>query len=230
MILQARLRANVKFHVNSAACQFRGADFCNYHLRAAGDAHELGEALTPRIRQIARSVFAICCGTGTHRMRPAFRNRVQAMGIEGMVIAPRSPWRNPYVERLIGSIRCEYLDHIIIFNDRRFRRVCRCIFTIIMGWSEHVFRSPRVVWNRTAYRLSVGEIIAFSEVRTASSPTNVAPHDLLWRPNRRTRFGVGPFSFYTVSLGCNGVQNPCTVSRSEQRLRVNSTRLGSVFS
>src|ERR1700730_9128735 len=38
---------------------------------------------------------------------PAFRNRVQAMGIEEIVTAPRSPWQNPYVERLIGSIRRE---------------------------------------------------------------------------------------------------------------------------
>jgi hypothetical protein len=32
------------------------------------------------------------------------------------VITPRSPWQNPYAERLIGSIRREYLDHVIIFN------------------------------------------------------------------------------------------------------------------
>ena len=36
---------------------------------------------------------------------PAFRHRVRAMGIEEVVTAPRSPWQNPYVERLIGSIR-----------------------------------------------------------------------------------------------------------------------------
>src|ERR1700681_795817 len=46
-----------------------------------------------------------------------FRNRVQAMGIKQVVTAPRSPWQNPYVERLIGSIRRECLDHTIIFND-----------------------------------------------------------------------------------------------------------------
>jgi putative transposase len=40
------------------------------------------------------------------------------MGIEEIVTAPRSPWQNPYVERLIGSIRRECLDHVIIFNER----------------------------------------------------------------------------------------------------------------
>jgi len=41
----------------------------------------------------------------------AFRDRVQAMGIKQVVTAPRSPWQNPYVDRLIGSIRRECLDH-----------------------------------------------------------------------------------------------------------------------
>jgi putative transposase len=59
---------------------------------------------------------------------PAFRNRVQAMGIEEIVTAPRSPWQNPYVERLIGSIRRECLDHIIIFNERHLRGVLSSYF------------------------------------------------------------------------------------------------------
>ena len=54
---------------------------------------------------------------------PAFRDRVKAMGIEEVVTAPRSPWQNPFVERLIGSIRRECLDHIIIFNERHLRHV-----------------------------------------------------------------------------------------------------------
>jgi putative transposase len=45
------------------------------------------------------------------------------MGIEEVVAAPRSPWQNPYVERLIGSIRRECLDHVIILNERHRRRV-----------------------------------------------------------------------------------------------------------
>jgi putative transposase len=52
-----------------------------------------------------------------------FRNRVETMGITEVVTAPRSPWQNPYVERVIGSIRRECLDHIVIFNERHLRRV-----------------------------------------------------------------------------------------------------------
>ena len=52
-----------------------------------------------------------------------FRKRLRAMDIEDVVAAPRSPWQNPYVERVIGSIRRECLDHVVIFNERHLRRV-----------------------------------------------------------------------------------------------------------
>jgi transposase InsO family protein len=52
-----------------------------------------------------------------------FCNRVEAMGIKEVVTAPRSPWQNAYVERVIGSIRRECLDHVVIFNERHQRRV-----------------------------------------------------------------------------------------------------------
>ena len=52
-----------------------------------------------------------------------FRKRVAAMGITEVITAPRSPWQNACVERAIGSIRRECLDHIVIFNERHLRRV-----------------------------------------------------------------------------------------------------------
>jgi transposase InsO family protein len=52
-----------------------------------------------------------------------FRRRVTGMGITEVVCAPSSPWQNPYAERLIGSIRRECLDHLIVFNERHLRRV-----------------------------------------------------------------------------------------------------------
>jgi len=45
------------------------------------------------------------------------------MGITEVITAPRSPWQNGYVERVIASIRRECLDHIVIFNQRHLRRV-----------------------------------------------------------------------------------------------------------
>lgn len=54
-----------------------------------------------------------------------FRRRVRAMGIRDRPTTPRSPWQNAYVERLVGSIRRECLDHLIIFGEAHLRRVLR---------------------------------------------------------------------------------------------------------
>ena len=45
------------------------------------------------------------------------------MGIRDRPISPRSPWQNPYAERLIGTLRRDCLDHILIFGERHLRGV-----------------------------------------------------------------------------------------------------------
>jgi transposase InsO family protein len=52
-----------------------------------------------------------------------FRRRLRAMGIRDRPIAPRSPWQNGHVERVIGSIRRECLDHVIVRNEAHLQRV-----------------------------------------------------------------------------------------------------------
>ena len=54
-----------------------------------------------------------------------FRNRVQSLGLKEVICAPRSPWQNAYVERLIGSIRRECLEHVVILSQRHLRRLLR---------------------------------------------------------------------------------------------------------
>src|SRR5207244_7957921 len=53
----------------------------------------------------------------------AFTSRVRAMGIRDLPISPRSPWQNPYTERLIGTLRRDCLDHVLIFGERHLRGV-----------------------------------------------------------------------------------------------------------
>ena len=50
------------------------------------------------------------------------------MGIEEVLTAYRSPWQNPYVERLYGSIRRECTDHVIVFSENHLRRILRAYF------------------------------------------------------------------------------------------------------
>jgi putative transposase len=52
-----------------------------------------------------------------------FRKRIAGLGIEEVPIAPRSPWQNPYVERLIGTIRRDLLDHVIVLNEAHLKRL-----------------------------------------------------------------------------------------------------------
>ena len=54
--------------------------------------------------------------------------RIEGMGIKQKLISPRSPWQNPYVERLVGSIRRECLDRVIVFNERHLRQILESYF------------------------------------------------------------------------------------------------------
>jgi putative transposase len=50
---------------------------------------------------------------------------VHSLGIREVKTAPRSPWQNPYVERLIGTLRHECLDHMVVLNETHLRRLLR---------------------------------------------------------------------------------------------------------
>ena len=95
---------------------------------------------------------------------PAFRDRVRAMGIEEVVTAPRSPWQNPYVERLIGSIRRECLDHVIILNERHLRRILSSYFRYHHDARTHLSLNKDCPRPRCVQLPSAGDIIAFPEV------------------------------------------------------------------
>ena len=63
-----------------------------------------------------------------------FVNQVKAMGIKQVLSAPRSPWQRAYVERLIGTIRRERLDHLIVFNQR-------CLYRHLQSFTDYYHRS-----------------------------------------------------------------------------------------
>jgi putative transposase len=95
---------------------------------------------------------------------PAFRHRVRAMGITEVTTAPRSPWQNPYAERLIGSIRRECLDHVIIFNERHLRRVLSSYFQYHHDTRTHLSLGKDCPRPRPTQSALAGPIIAFPQV------------------------------------------------------------------
>ena len=72
-----------------------------------------------------------------------FRDRVLSMGIEEVITAPRSPWQNPYVERVIGTLRGECLDHVIILNERHLQRILGSYLDYFITVREPTCRSAR---------------------------------------------------------------------------------------
>src|SRR5262249_28964001 len=69
-----------------------------------------------------------------------FLRRVRDMGIRDRPTAPRSPWQNGYAERLIGSIRRECVDHVVVLGERHLR---------------HVLQSYLLYYNETRTHLSL---------------------------------------------------------------------------
>ena len=86
------------------------------------------------------------------------------MGIKEVVTAPRSPWQNPNVERLIGSIRRECLDHIIIFDEHHLRGVLSQYFHYHHTTRTHLSLNKDCAQPRRLQPLSVGKIVACPEV------------------------------------------------------------------
>jgi len=93
-----------------------------------------------------------------------FRDRVEAMAIKEVVTAARSPWQNPYVERVIGSIRRECLNHIIIFDERHLRGVLSSYFQYYHQTRTHLSLDKDCPDTRPVHRPAAGKIIALPEV------------------------------------------------------------------
>jgi putative transposase len=93
-----------------------------------------------------------------------FRERVKHMGIEEAIIAPRSPWQNPFVERLIGSIRRGCLDHVIVFNEDHLIRILTSYLAYYHESRTHLSLDRNAPIPRKVQPPSLGRIIAISQV------------------------------------------------------------------
>jgi putative transposase len=91
------------------------------------------------------------------------RRRIASLGITEVVSRPLSPWQSPYVERVIGSIRRECLDHVIILNQRHLRRTLHAYLAYYHRSRTHLGLNKDAPDGRPA-RVPSGPIIVSPEV------------------------------------------------------------------
>ncbi len=93
-----------------------------------------------------------------------FTRLVEGMGIEEVPIAPRAPWQNPYCERVIGSIRRECLDHMIVLNERHLYRILTDYFAYYHNSRPHLSLGRNSPTPREVEPPSHGKVVSIPQV------------------------------------------------------------------
>jgi putative transposase len=94
----------------------------------------------------------------------SFRQRVKGMRIQEVLSAARSPWQNPFAERLIGSIRHDCLDHVIVLSERHLRHVLTSYFSYYHRTRTHLSLTKDAPDGRPVEPPELGKVIAIREV------------------------------------------------------------------
>jgi len=128
------------------------------HPTAHWTAHQMVEAFSwdPAPRYLVRDRDKI--------FGASFRHLVYSLDMREALIAPRSPWQNPYVERFIGSIRRECLDHVIVFNERHLKKLLRAYFSYYHTARTHLALDKQCPEPRAVELLDQGTVIAILHV------------------------------------------------------------------
>ena len=88
-----------------------------------------------------------------------FSSRVQSLGIHEVKTAPRAPWQNPYVERLIGTLRRECLDHMVVLNETHLRSLLRDYLAYYHSVRTHLSLDKDAPEPRAVERPDLGRIV-----------------------------------------------------------------------
>jgi len=85
---------------------------------------------------------------------------LKILGIEQVVISRRSPWQNGFCERVIGTIRRDCLDHVIVLNERHLRRVLKEYLAYYHGSRTHLGLGKDAPEPRTTQAPDIGPVVA----------------------------------------------------------------------
>jgi putative transposase len=93
-----------------------------------------------------------------------FRRRLKGMGVGEVLTAPHSPWQNPFAERLIGSIRRECLNHVVVLGEQHLRRTLARYFAYYHGARTHLSLDKDAPHGRPIEPPEFGRVIPIREV------------------------------------------------------------------
>ena len=93
-----------------------------------------------------------------------FRQSIRGLNIQEVLTAPHSPWQNGYVERLIGSIRRECLDHVIVLDESSLRKILRSYFRYYERSRRHLALGKDAPQSREVHAPERGAVVERSEV------------------------------------------------------------------
>src|SRR5215831_16576112 len=93
-----------------------------------------------------------------------FRKQLPDMGIEEVLSTPRSPWQRAYLERVIGSIRRECLDQVIVFNEGSLRRILASYFDYYHRSRTHLSLGKDLPETRPVQPPEIGPVLAVRQV------------------------------------------------------------------
>jgi putative transposase len=93
-----------------------------------------------------------------------FTKQVEDLGIQEILSAPRSPWQRAYIERVIGSIRRECLDHVIVYNEASLYRQMKSFVEYYHETRTHLSLQKDPPMSRSVQPPGSGRVIALPQV------------------------------------------------------------------
>jgi transposase InsO family protein len=90
--------------------------------------------------------------------------RIESLGIDEVITVPASPWQNAYVERVIGTLRRELFDHVIVLNERHLKRLMSSYLDYYHPWRTHLSLNNNAPDGRTVRAADPCNVVEFPAV------------------------------------------------------------------
>src|SRR5437660_1385626 len=129
----------------------------------------LGKTGRPTVAREVRHLIRRMCRENPRWGAPRiyggdFHREVTDMGIQEVLSTPRSPWQRAYIERVIGSIRRECLDHVIVFDESSLRRILRSYLDYYHRSRTHLSLGKDSPEPRSIQPEQMGRVVALPQV------------------------------------------------------------------